>query len=299
MLFQHYSIERKRLITGCLLFLPVFIFLFAIFIVPLLSVIKQSFLRYDIATHQSFFAGLDNYITIMKDSTFHISLINAFVFTSTAIVFHMLFGWIFALMLWRAWPIDGLRSFFKSIILIPWIFSAPAAALIFKLLYHPQGFLNYFSMTFFDIRIGFLSDPKIALFSVLAVCAWKDFVMYMVLLLGGLQRIPESLYEAAKLDGCTPIKTFRYITFPIMKPLTLILILIDFVTTINHFDLIWVMTKGGPLKSTYLPGFLIYEKGIQRFDLGYATALSMVMLFIVIIVMVLYLKISKEEEQNV
>lgn len=299
MLFQHYSIERKRLITGCLLFLPVFLFLLAVFIIPLLSVIKQSFLQYDIKTHQSFFVGFKNYFTILKDPIFHTSLINAFVFTSTTIIFHMLIGWTVALMLWRTWSIDGLRSFFKSIVLIPWIFSAPAAALIFKMLYHPQGFFNYFSMEMFDIRIGFLSNPKIALFSVLAVNAWKDFVMYMVLLLGGLQRIPDSLYEAAKLDGCTPIKTFRYITFPIMKPLTLILILIDFVTTINHFDLIWVMTKGGPLKSTYLPGFLIYEKGIQRFDLGYATATSMVMLFIVIIFMILYLKISKNEEQNV
>jgi len=288
------SIGSKKLLTGYLLFLPVFIFLVTIFIFPLITIIKQSFFQLDIKTHTTYFVGMKNYIGILKDSLFHKSITNAFIFTFTTIISHMLIGWVVAIMLARTWPVDIMRSFFKSIIIIPWIFSAPAAALIFKLLYHPQGFLNYFAIALFDTRIGFLSNPKIALFSVLAINAWKDFVMYMILLLGGLQRIPDSLYEAARLDGSSNIQIFRFITLPMMKNLTLILVLIDFVTTINHFDLIWVMTKGGPLKSTYLPGFLIYEKGIQRFDLGYATSLSMVMVLIVIIVMALYLLVLKE-----
>jgi len=293
------GIRANKRLTGYLLFLPVLLFLLAIFIFPLTVIIKQSLFQIEISTQTEQFVGLQNYITIFKDSLFHTSLKNAFVFTITTIIAHMAIGWVVALILSRSWPVEGLRSLFKSIILIPWIFSAPAAALIFKILYHPQGFLNYFTMSLFNTRVGFLSDPKIALFSVLAINAWKDFVMYMILILGGLQRIPDSLFEAAKLDGCTGIQSFRYVTLPMMKYLTMILILIDFVTTINHFDLIWVMTKGGPLRSTYLPGFLIYEKGIQRFDLGYATSLSMIMVLIVIVVMGLYILMSKESEEHV
>lgn len=291
--------SQKRMREGYLLFLPVLIFLIAVFIFPLLVIIKQSFFQLDFRTRSEVFVGFKNYLDLLSDQLVRTSLMNAMVFTFTTILLHITFGWLIAMLLMRAWPVEILRSFFKSIILIPWIFSAPAAALIFKILYQPQGFFNFYLSVLFETRVGFLSDPGIALFSLLAINAWKDFVMYMILLLGGLQRIPESLYESARLDGCNAFQSFRYITFPLMKYLTVILILIDFVTTVNHFDLVWVMTKGGPLQSTYLPGFLIYEKGIQRFDMGFASSMSMLMVFIVLIVMGLYLLITRENEEYV
>jgi multiple sugar transport system permease protein len=119
------------------------------------------------------------------------------------------------------------------------------------------------------------------MFSVLFVNAWNYYPLYMMLLLGGLQAIPQTLYEAAKVDGANRVQSFWHITLPQMNTLIMTIVIIDFITTFIHFDLVWTMTKGGPLRSTYLISFFLYEKGLLTYKFGYASALSVVIALII------------------
>ncbi|MEA1963568.1 MAG: sugar ABC transporter permease [Candidatus Aerophobetes bacterium] len=224
---------------------------------------------------------MQQYQRLFSDELFWVSIKNTFLFTIGTIVLDLAISWGVALLLNARWPNLKARNFFRGALLFPFLFSAPAAALLWGILYQPLGFLNYIIESLFGTTISFLGDPKWALFSVLWVNVWKNFPLIMILILGGLQSIPESLYEAARIDGANRVQSFWHITLPQMRSLMITIIIIDFVTTFIHFDLVWTMTKGGPLRSTYLISFFLYQKGMHAFKFGYASAIGVVIALII------------------
>lgn len=258
---------------------PAFVFLLLIVMFPLFKVFQYSFQEY---FDRSFvFTGLMNYQRLFSDELFWLSIKNTFIFTIGTIILHLVISWVIALLLNAKGPSLKVRNFFRGALLFPFLFSAPAAALLWGILYQPLGYPNYIIEQLFGTTINFLGDPRYALFSVLLVNLWTSFPLYMILILGGLQSISKSMYEAARMDGADWFQSFWHITLPQMRTLMMTIIVIDFATTFIHFDLVWTMTKGGPLRSTYLISFFLYQRGMQAFKFGYASAVGVIIALIV------------------
>jgi len=258
---------------------PAFVFLLLIVIFPLFKVFQYSFQEY---FDRSFvFTGLMNYQRLFSDELFWLSIKNTFIFTIGTIILHLVISWVIALLLNAKGPSLKVRNFFRGALLFPFLFSAPAAALLWGILYQPLGYPNYIIEQLFGTTINFLGDPRYALFSVLLVNLWTSFPLYMILILGGLQSISKSMYEAARMDGADWFQSLWHITLPQMRTLMMTIIVIDFATTFIHFDLVWTMTKGGPLRSTYLISFFLYQRGMQAFKFGYASAVGVIIALIV------------------
>lgn len=284
------GIRKDKFDLRAILFIaPAAIFLFLIVIYPLFTILPLSFQEYVPQSHSFVFVGLKQYQRLFSDSLFWLSIKTTLIFTILTIILHLIIGWALALLLNAQWRSIRVRSFFRGILIFPWIFSLPACALLWCILYHPRGLLSYLTQQLLHTRIVFLGDPRWAMYSVLLVNAWNRYALYMILLLGGLQSIPKSLYEVAEVDGANRIQSFLHITLPQMSSLMMIVIIIDFITTFIHFDLVWVMTKGGPLRSTYLISFFLYERGLLTYKLGYASALSVVIALFVSTFVVMYL----------
>lgn len=265
---------------GFIFVAPAAVFLLLVVIYPLFKVFQYSFQEY--SRHASFiFAGFSQYRRLFSDQLFWTSIKNTFIFTIGTIALDLALSWAIALLLNAKWPHLKVRNFFRGALLLPFLFSAPASALLWGILYQPLGFLNYINEKIFGATINFLGDPGYALFSVLWVNVWKNFPLIMILILGGLQSIPPATYESARIDGANRIQSFWYITLPQMRSLMMTIIIIDFATTFIHFDLVWTMTKGGPLHSTYLISFFLYQRGMQAFKFGYASAIGVVTALII------------------
>jgi len=280
---------KKRLgLEGFFFIAPAIIFLLFIIVYPLFTVFRYSFQEY--SPHHSFvFVGLKQYRSLFADELFWISIKNTFLFTIGTIVLDLAISWGIALLLNARWPHFKIRNFFRGALLLPFLFSAPAAALLWGILYQPLGPLNYVIEQFFGTTISFLGDSRWALLSVLWVNVWKNFPLIMILILGGLQSIPQNLYEAARIDGASRVQSFWHITLPQMRSLMMTIIVIDFATTFIHFDLVWTMTKGGPLRSTHLISFFLYQRGMQAFKFGYASAIGVVTALIISVCMGAYI----------
>lgn len=190
------------------------------------------------------------------------------------------------------WPNIKMRNFFRGILLLPLLFSPPAAAIIWGILFQPLGLLNFITKQTLGITTSFLGDPRYALFSVLWVNVWINFTIIMILILGGLQSIPQVLHEAARIDGANRFQSFWYITLPQMRSLMMTIVVIGFATTFPHFDLVWIMTKGGPMRSTYLISFFLYRKGLEAFKFGYASAIGITIVLIVSVFVSIYTFLS-------
>ena len=145
---------------------------------------------------------------------------------------------------------------------------------MWTLLYHPFGLLNYLWVGVLgqDAPIEFLAKPGLAMASVVAVNTWKSYPFYMIIILGGLQAIPAELYEAAKVDGASAWKRFWHVTLPQLRPILIAISTIDIITTIGHVDLIRMLTRGGPLRSTETVAYYIYKTALLDGNLGYGAA---------------------------
>lgn len=278
-------------LRGFLFIAPAIIFLLFVVIYPLFKVFEYSFQEY-IAQASFTFAGLKQYQRLFADELFWTSIKNTFIFTLGTIILDLAISWGMALLLNARWPNLKIRNFFRGALLLPFLFSAPAAALLWGILYQPLGLLNYVIEQFFGTTISFLGSPRWALLSVLWVNVWKNFPLIMILILGGLQSIPQNLYEAARIDGASRVQSFWHITLPQMRSLMMTIIVIDFATTFIHFDLVWTMTKGGPLRSTHLISFFLYQRGMQAFKFGYASAIGVVTALIISVCIGAYIILS-------
>jgi len=264
---------------------------------PLFRVIQRSFQEYSAQAGGFQYVGLKQYQHLFSDPLFWISVRNTFIFTLGSIALHLGFAYPIALLLNTRWPNVKIRNFFRGAFILPFLFSPPAAALLWGLLYRPLGPLNYGLSKLGVEPIAFLGDPNWALFSVMLVNSWVYFPLYMILILGGLQSIPKILYDAARVDGANWFQRFIYVTLPQMRTLVMTVILIDFATSFIHFDLVWTMTKGGPLRSTYLISFFLYQKGLRDFRLGYGSAVGVVIALIMAICISAYVFIAIRREE--
>jgi multiple sugar transport system permease protein len=276
---------------------PALLILLILLVYPLFQVIKLSF--FDVETSSSTFIGLNNYSQLMTDPIFYKALGHTLYFTIGSVLFHFIIGLGLALMLNQ--PINRvIRSLFRGILIIPWLIAPTVAAMIWVLIYNPFGLLNGLLTTFGLIKTGgninWLGDPAYALFSTAVVNIWRGVPFIMVMLLAGLQGIPEELYEAGMLDGATAWKAFVYITLPSLKGTFMTVGLLDTIWTFRHFDTIFTMTGGGPVNSSEVLTTYIYNLAFRSMRWGYASAEAVIMFLILLIFSLLYIQRVRKEE---
>lgn len=276
---------------GYLFILPAIIFLMFVAIYPLITVTKLSFFRNYLPEKVTYFIGLDNYKQIFQDNLFWLCLRNTLFFTGASVGLHLLLGLSLALLLNQKFSkTNNVRNFFRGIFIAPWLFSTAAAAALWTLMYHPFGIFTGILMRLHLIKapIALLGNPSTALPSLILTNVWKSYPFFMVMLLAGLQAIPEELYDASKMDGAGKIQIFLYITIPQLKNIIITIAILDVIWTFAHFDLVYIMTGGGPFYTTELITTYAYRTAFELLRFGYASALGMVLFFVLLIACFFY-----------
>lgn len=265
--------------------LPMVVVMIGLVLYPFINALFLSTTTVNFLTGETVDVGFRNYERLLTNTDYQLSMQNTFQFTFWSLLIKFFTGMIVALLLNSRLPF---RSIITGIMLLPWIVPEIVTALAWKSIYDPIfGGLNPVlqSLGLIEQPLGWLSDPHLAMPSVIAVNVWKGIPFYTLLLLAGLKAIDREQLEAAKVDGANLIKRFRHVTLPGMRYVILITLLLSFISTFNSFGLIFLMTGGGPSGATKVYSILAYEKGIRslQFGPGVAIAFSVAPLMIVLI----------------
>ncbi|MBZ0300282.1 MAG: ABC transporter permease subunit [Anaerolineae bacterium] len=265
--------------------LPMVVIMVGLILYPFINAIVLSTTSLNFLTGETVNVGLRNYERLLTNSDYLLSIQNTFQFTLWSLTVKFITGMIIALILNSRLPF---RNVLTGIMLLPWIVPEIVTALAWKSIYDPIfGGLNPIlqGMGLITQPLGWLSDPNMAMSSVIAVNVWKGIPFYTMLLLAGLKAVDSELLEAAEVDGANVVKRFRHITLPSMRFVILITLLLSFISTFNQFGLIFLMTGGGPGGATRVYSILAWEKGIRslQFGPGVAIAFSVAPLMAVLI----------------
>jgi multiple sugar transport system permease protein len=221
--------------------------------------------------------GLSNFIFLAGDDLTQLALFNTIFYTTVASILKFVLGLWLALLLNRNMPF---KTFFRAVVLLPWIVPTALSALAFWWLYDAQfSIISWVlvKMGLIDRYIDFLGDPWLARFSTIAANVWRGIPFVAISLLAGLQTISPSLYEAASIDGATPWQQFRFITLPLLTPIIAVVMTFSVLFTFTDFQLIYVLTRGGPLNATHLMATLSFQRAIPGGSLGEGAALATMM----------------------
>jgi multiple sugar transport system permease protein len=282
------TIRAREQRTGWILLIPALLVLLLVYAYPILRSFWLSLFTQNLGTElQPVFSGLENYGRMAQDGRFWQSIFNTTVFTISSLILELILGMAIALVLNQAFR--G-RSAVRTIAIIPWALPTALIATTWAWIFNAEfGVWNDILMRLNIIPegqgINWLGEPTLAMMSVIAADVWKTTPFISILLLAGLQSIPEDLYEAHAIDGASAWQSFRQITLPLLMPQILIASLFRFAQAFGIFDLIAVMTGGGPAGATETVSIYVYATIMRYLDFGYGAAL-VVITFLVLIVAV-------------
>jgi multiple sugar transport system permease protein len=285
-----YGLARERW-HGLLFLSPVLIFLAAVIVVPLAHAFWTSLHR--IRGLSSTFVGLANYVRVLDDDAFWHALQVSLGFVSISVFLHVLLGLALALALNE---IRVARTALRVIFLTPWMVSAAVGATIWLWLLEPQfGVVNYIlrAADIIDRPVAWLGEPDPAFAAVTIVEVWRGVPFVMLLMLAGLQTIPIEQYEAADIDGASAWQRFRWITLPNLKYLLVVASTLDIINVVRHYDIIGIMTAGGPAGATEVLPALLYNTAFRANRFGEAAAIGVLLLTMVLIFSILYLRATR------
>lgn len=267
--------------VGYLFILPFYLFFLFMILLPIGTAIMNSFTNYDLYKSNDF-VGLSNYIALTRDPLFKKALANTFVYSLMYIAPSMALGLLLALLLSGENKGTGV---FRTGFYLPYIISMVCASTIWMWMFDPgAGFFNRILTALgFEASI-WLKDPKLAMVCVVIVSLWKNLGYCMLIFLSGIKGIPGYLYEAAEIDGANGIQKFRNITLPMLQPTTFFLFITICISSFNVFEQVNVLTAGGPMNATTTIVHQIYIRGFTEFKMGYASAISVVLLLIVSVI---------------
>lgn len=273
-----FGLSSAILLVPALLVCTVFIF------IPAILAIIGSLFEFGLTSQSWKWVGAGNYIRALHDPIFWTALRNNLIIVVGSIILQVGIGCVLAAILDRGLPRGS--TVFRTIIFMPMIISSVAVALIWLIIFDPNiGILNA-AVKLVGLKpppLGWLGDPSISIWMVLVVAAWQATGFMMVLILAGLQGLSEDLYEAAALDGATGVKAFWYITLPSIRNVLLVAVLITTIGGFKVFDLIFVLTQGGPANATQVLGTYVYLQAFNLTNMGYANAISVVLLVIALL----------------
>ncbi|PDT08253.1 MULTISPECIES: sugar ABC transporter permease [unclassified Rhizobium] len=270
------SLMQNNNVLGFLFMLPAAVFLVCFLTYPLGLGVWLGFTDTRIG-RDGIFIGLENYQFLADDAVFWLSVFNTILYTVIASALKFALGLWLALLLNQHLPF---KSFFRAIVLLPWVVPTVLSALAFWWIYDSQFSIVSWSLMklgLIDAPINFLGDPTNARISVIVANVWRGIPFVAISLLAGLQTIPASLQEAASLDGATSWQRFRYVTLPMLTPIIAVVMTFSVLFTFTDFQLIYVLTKGGPVNATHLMATLSFQRGIPGGQLGEGAAIAVAM----------------------
>ena len=287
------ALNKRELLLPALFLAPAIAVLLALSIYPLIYSITIS-LQQETAAGVTW--GLGNFTRLLSDNFFLTALAHTFVYAVAALTCEFLLGLGLALLLNK--QIRG-RGVFRASLLIPMMLPAVVVGVIWRLMLNPNfGAINE-TLKQFGINTGSLTwtaSPKLAMLSVIAVDVWQWTPFVFLVLLAGLQAIPQEPYEAALIDGSSRWQTFWHVTLPLLKPSILIVLLLRTMDLLRVFDQIFILTEGGPGFATETISLYIYRTAFRFFDFGYAAAMSFVLLALTNVISALYIKFLQAKE---
>jgi len=283
---------RKQEYVAWIFLLPE-LSLLAIFVaLPVFMSLQYGFTKYDVLSPAKWI-GIRNYVKLLGDDLFWKSLRNTLYFSGVTIPVEVAIGLILALLLNTK---IFLRGFFRSAYFLPVVTPIIATAMVWNFLYNPSaGIFNYFLSSLGLPTQNWLTDPKLAMPSVMAMSIWHEVGFEMIVFLAALQGIPSHLYEAAKLDGAGKWRCFWHITIPCLKPAFLFILVMLTIYSFQIFGQIYVMTAGGPANATITVVYNIYMKAFQHLKMGYAASMALVLFVVIFIISFMNMKFFGQE----
>jgi multiple sugar transport system permease protein len=292
------SLRLRQRLVGYSYLVPAVLCMLATVVVPIGLAIKMSLYNDVLYKPQDYhFIGLGNYVRLVEDPVFWLTLWNSVVWVFGSVVLQFVAGFGAALLLHRTFR--G-RALVRTLTLLPWIIPGVVVGLIWEWLYQPNyGVINDLLLKagWMHDRVAWLSSPDLAMGAVVVTNVWRGIPFFAIMLLAGLQAIPDELYEAAQVDGAGVLSRFYHITLPLLRPIIVVATATRIIWTFNYADLIFVMTGGGPANATQITSTYTLMQAYSNLDFGYAGALSVVLLLVMLAFTAAYLRITRGVEE--
>jgi putative chitobiose transport system permease protein len=267
--------------------------LFAVFFAwPAVMAVRLSFYEYNVVSPARY-VGLENFRRLATDDRFHRALENSGLYLVGLIPFAVVIPMLLAVLVNQ--KVRGIKAF-RALYYLPAITSMVAVGIAWRYLFHQQGVLNWVLLETGIIHkpIQYLLSDSWALPALVLVEGWKMLGFFMMIYLAGLQSIPAEIYEAARVDGANPVRRLWHITVPLLLPYTTVTLTLGMLDALRVFESVYVMTRGGPQDSTISLGYLAWSTAFERYQLGYASAIGLVMLVLMVALAVLNQRITRE-----
>ena len=273
--------------------LPALIVMGIFTLYPLLEGIRIAFTNKHFLKEGVEFVGLQNFIRLLSDEIFWISLYHSVTLTVVVVFLQFLFGLILAWAMSQKLP--GM-SWFKSIIMASWVIPVAATVILFKFMAQPDiGFINIVlkMIGFEELNRYWLGDPDVALAFIMILHLWRNVPFYGVAFLAAMQAIPQSYYEAAEIDGAGGWHRFWHITLPGIRNMVIVMVTIHVLWTFNNFDFVYLATGGGPVNATDVLPVYVYRQCWSSYTIGYGASIGTVMLLLLMLYFIVFIKISE------
>jgi multiple sugar transport system permease protein len=287
--------------VGFLYVLPAMIYMMIFVGYPIISNFILSFQNVTVKTLNDAvkpFIMFDNYVKLFQDSVLQKSVVNTLLFTVMSLVFQFVFGFALALFFNKKFSIS---KPIRGLLMIPWMIPMTITALMFKFMFSSNvGIINQALQTLHLIAspIDWLISPNSAMFALIFTNIWVGIPFNMILLSSGLTLIPTELYESASIDGAGKVQTFLKITLPLIKPTIQSVLILGFIYTFKVFDLVYVMTNGGPVNSTHLLSTYSYKLSFSLFKYSQGATVANILFIILFFVSLIYLKFVYHDEED-
>ncbi len=286
---------------GLMFILPAFLYMMFFVGYPIISNIILSLQNVSVrnlVNGQKKFIGLENYITIFQDDVFRKAMGNTLTFTVACLVFQFLIGFLLALLFNKNFTFS---KTVRGLTMIPWMMPMTVTALMFKFMFSTDvGIINYIlkSAGFIKQNVEWLTTPETAMIAVVVANVWIGIPFNTILISTGLTTIPQELYESASVDGANAWQRLIKITLPLLRPTIESVLVLGFIYTFKVYDLVYVMTEGGPVNSTHLLSTYSYKLSFDMFQYSKGSAVANVLFVILLLVGMLYLKITMQGEED-
>jgi raffinose/stachyose/melibiose transport system permease protein len=280
--------KQGRAATIALFLLPGLALYFVFIFYPVIQAIYYSLYHWSGLGPLTDFAGLANYMTVFKSATFLAAFLHNLEILVLSIVFQLTLSLTLALVIGKTLP--G-RTIFRTIFFLPFILSEVVAGFIWTFIYEPSGgLLNSALQTLipgFQAQ-AWLGNTSTVLIAIFVVMIWKYFGLHLVLYVAAVQNIPNEIVEAARIDGASIIQVVRHITLPLMGSTIRLTIFLSALGSLQYFDLIWIMSNGGPVHASETMATYVYKSGFQSFELGYGSAVGVIMMLVCFVLAAFY-----------
>jgi len=292
--------KNRANLTGWAFAAPGMLVLMIMMVIPILTVLYDSFfVNIYATTSERTFVGFENFRSLVEDDFFWSAASNTAIVVVFRVILTLGVGLMLAIALNQPFN-PRVRGVIRSVVMLPWLLASSVVAAIGVLILAPLGIVNS-TLSTLGIAVGnqpWLGQTSTALWAVILWSVWRGFPFVFVMLLAGLQSVPRDLLEAALVDGARPSQRLRYVTLPHLRGVIFVVALLETIWTMRLFDLVYVMTGGGPLGSTHVLATMIYEISFRDLEFGRASAAAIVLLVLSLIVAVLYLWLERRGDRG-